>query len=84
MTNLHREYDSCSSEELFLESLEELKEVYANNSYPKPLIESKIREFSANFKKPEREPCSHTIVLEYTSSLSIQSLQTHPGISQKN
>ena len=50
MTNIHREYDTCSTDALFLESLEELKEVYANNLYPKKLAESKINSFSANFR----------------------------------
>ena len=69
MTNIHREYDTCSTDALFLESLEELKEVYANNLYPKKLVESKINSFSANFEKPDREPFVHTIVLEYASPL---------------
>ena len=69
MTNIHREYDTCSTDALFLESLDELKEVYANNLYPKKLIESRINAFSANFEKPERELLSHTIVLEYSSPL---------------
>ena len=41
-TNLHRELDSSSSHENFLETLEELKEVYIRNSYPPALINSKI------------------------------------------
>ena len=69
MTNVHREYHSCSSDELFLESLDELREVYERNSYPKRLVESKINLFSPDFKKPELVPFKHTIVLEYTSPL---------------
>jgi pyruvate/oxaloacetate carboxyltransferase len=34
LTNLHRELDLSSSHENFLETLEELKEVYSRNSYP--------------------------------------------------
>ena len=37
MTNIQREYDTCSTDALFLESLYELKEVYANNLYPKKI-----------------------------------------------
>ena len=35
-TVLHREYVSCSTDDLFDESLSDLREVYAKNSYPKP------------------------------------------------
>ena len=69
ITNIHREYHSSSSDELFLESLDELREVYERNSYPKRLVDSKINLFSPDFKKPELVRFKHTIVLEYTSSL---------------
>ena len=66
-TNLHRELDACSSHDIFLESLEELKEVYSRNSYPAALVKSKIRQFLENPIKPLREPTAHTICLEYSS-----------------
>ena len=67
LTNLHREYDASSSHDIFLESLEELKEVYSRNSYPIALVNSKIRQFLENPVKPPREPTAHTICLEYSS-----------------
>ena len=66
-TNLHRELDSSSSHENFLETLEELKEVYNRNSYPPALINSKIKIFLANKEKPVRKPTSHTVCFEYSS-----------------
>ena len=72
-TALHREYVSCSTDEIFQESLIELKEVYSRNCYPKQLINSKIKTFLAqlnsDYKKPTRPPYDFTVVLEYTSSL---------------
>ena len=72
-TVLHREYTSCSTDELFIESLSELREVYARNSYPKALIESKIKNFmsqiSKQTEKTPREPFTWTVCLEYTSPL---------------
>ena len=56
MTNLHREFDASSSQENFLETLEELKEIYSQNSYPTALVNSKIQIFLANREKPVRPP----------------------------
>ena len=69
LTNIHREFDASSSQEKFLETLEELKEVYSQNSYPSALINSKIQIFLANREKPIRPPTNHTICLEYQSPL---------------
>ena len=68
-TNLHREFDASSSKENFLETVEELKEVYSRNSYPSALFNSKLKIFLANSEKPERKPTNHTICLEYQSPL---------------
>ena len=58
---------------MFIESLSELREVYARNSYPKALIESKIKNFmsqiSKQTEKTPREPFTWTVCLEYTSPL---------------
>ena len=69
LTNLHRAFDASSSKEIFMETLEELKEIYGRNSYPSALVNSKINIFLANSEKPERKPTNHTIVLEYQSPL---------------
>ena len=66
-TALHRERDACSTHEIFLNSLEELKDVFRRNSYPQALINSKIKIFLANDKKRERDPTEMSIVLDYTS-----------------
>jgi hypothetical protein len=42
LTNIHREFDTSSFQENILETLEELKEVYSQNSYPSALLNSKI------------------------------------------
>ena len=72
-TVLHREYVSCSTDKIFQDSLIELKEVYARNSYPTQLINSKIKIFLAQLncdsEKPLRQPYDYTVVLEYTSPL---------------
>ena len=67
LTNLHRELDSSSSHENFLETLEELKEVYSRNSYPAALINSKIKIFLSDSEKPARKPSTHTVCFEYSS-----------------
>ena len=67
LTAFHREYNSCSSHKLFLESLNELKIVFHRNSYPKKLIESKLKLFLDDREKPTRLPSNHTITLDYTS-----------------
>ena len=67
LTNLHREIDSSSSHENFLETLEELKEVYSRNSYPLALVNSKIRIFLSDSEKPARKPTTHTVCFEYSA-----------------
>ena len=67
-TMLHREKDCSSSQELFLESLEELKEVLRRNNYPQRLVDSKIAEFLKNDQKPDRPPKVHTLCLDYNSA----------------
>ena len=58
-TNLHREFDASSSKEIFMETLEELKEIYGRNSYPSALVNSKINIFLANSEKPEKTDKPH-------------------------
>ena len=65
---MHREFDARSSKENFIETLEDLKEIYSRNFYPSVLVNSKIDIFLANNEKPERKPTNHTIVLEYETS----------------
>ena len=67
MTNLHREYDASSSHVNFLETLEELKEVFSRNSYPPALVNSKIRQFLSDSVKLPRKPMIHTVCFEYSS-----------------
>ena len=66
-TALHRERHACSTHEIFLKSLEELKDVFHRNSYPIRLIESRINFFLSNDQKPEKEPTDITLVFDYTS-----------------
>jgi hypothetical protein len=66
-TALHRERHACSTHEIFLNSLEELNDVFHRNSYPIRLIESRINFFLSNDQKPEREPSDITLVFDYTS-----------------
>ena len=67
LTTLHREKNACSNDDLFLESLEEMKEVFYKNSYPQRLVDSKIEQFIKNDKKPDRPPTNLTICFNYTS-----------------
>ena len=69
LTNLHREFDASSSQEKFLETIEELKEIYSQNSYPTALVNSKIQIFLANREKPVRPPTNLTVCFEYSSPL---------------
>jgi redox-regulated HSP33 family molecular chaperone len=52
--SLHEERNACSSNEIFLESLEELKEVFYRCSCPPWLIKDKIKTFLQNDKKSDR------------------------------
>ena len=67
MTTLHREKNACSTDELFLTSLEEMKEVFYRNSYPPSLVDYKIKQFLKSDKKPERPPTNLTICFNYNS-----------------
>ena len=64
---LHREWDCSSSHELFLESLEELKEVLRRNNNPSRLVDNKIKELLKNDQKPDHPPKIHTLCLDYNS-----------------
>ena len=67
MTTLHREKNACSTHELFLESLEEMKEVFYRNSYPPSLVDFQIRQFLKNETKAELPLNTITICFNYTS-----------------
>ena len=64
---LHRERDCCSNDDLFKQSLQELREVLLKNSYPPKLIDSKIRIFLANDQKPDRPERVHTLCLDFNA-----------------
>ena len=66
-TMLHRERDCCSNNELFHESLEELREILRRNNYPKRLVDNKIKTFLKDDKKPDRPEKVHTLCIPYTS-----------------
>ena len=66
-TAFHRESNACSTQEIFLKSLEELKEVFYRNSYPKALVEHRIRIFLSDDKKRDRDPTELIVVFDYTS-----------------
>ena len=65
---LHRERDCCSNNDLFKQSLEELKEVLLKNGYPKKLIEEKIKIFLSDDQKPVRPERIYTLSLEFNSA----------------
>ena len=65
MTQLHRQKNCCSTEELFLESLEEMREIYRRNLYPKKVVETQIQRFLDNDQKPERTLPDFTITFDY-------------------
>ena len=66
-TALHRERNACSSQAIFLESLEELRDVFHRNSYPKWLIDDKVKTFLRNDKKPDRPETNISITFNYSS-----------------
>ena len=66
-TQLHRTRDCCSDTEQFEKSLDDLRIIFARNSYPSWLIEQKIKIFLQNDKKPPREEFFHTFCLDYNS-----------------
>ena len=66
-TQLHRTRDCCSDEEQFSMALDELREIFARNSYPHKLISEKISTFLLNDEKPPRAENIHTFTLDYNS-----------------
>ena len=69
MPNLNREYDCSSSHEKFLETLDELKEVYSRNFYPAAQVNSKIKILLSDQRKPVRKPTNLTVCFEYSLPL---------------
>ena len=78
LTQLHRQKDCSSDDELFLEILDEMREIFSRNSYPSALVESKIRLFLENREKPDREKPNHTVTLNYTSPTIEQYMKKLP------
>ena len=66
-TQLHRTRDSCSDQEQFLLALDELREIFARNSYPRKIVEEKIQKFFQDDQKPPRPENSHFFTLDYNS-----------------
>ena len=52
-TQLHRTRDSCSDQEQFLLALDELREIFARNSYPRKIVEKIQKNFS---RRPKTTP----------------------------
>ena len=68
-TQLHRTRDCSSDEEQFSIALNELRTIFANNSYPSRLVESKIAIFFINDKKPPRLEKINSFCLDYNSHM---------------
>ena len=66
-TQLHRTRDSCSDQEQFLLALDELREIFARNSYPRKIVEEKIQKFFQDDQKPPRPENIHSFTLDYNS-----------------
>ena len=68
-TQLHRTRDCSSDEEQFSIALNELRTIFANNSYPSRLVDSKIAIFFINDKKPSRLEKINSFCLDYNSHM---------------
>ena len=57
LTQLHRQKNCFSNDQLFIESLEEMREIYRRNLYPKKVVEKQIKRFLITTKGPkDRNP----------------------------
>ena len=64
-TKIHRIRNVSSDETQFQKGLDEMKDILLRNGYPLKLVESKIKTFLENDKKPPPKTLNYTITLNY-------------------
>ena len=82
-TELHRTRDCCFDGEQFSQALNELRNIFSRNSYPKKLVESKIKFFLSDDKKPPRQENINSFCLDYNSHM-VDTLAKKLVIEMKN
>ena len=68
-TQIHRTRDCSSDEEQFSIALNELRTIFAKNSYPVKLVKSKISVFFKDDKKPPRPDQINSFCLDYNNHM---------------
>ena len=66
-TDLHHSIYSSSSQELFLEDIPNIKEIFLRNGYPEKIINDKFSIFLCSPEKPPQPEISMTFCINYTS-----------------
>ena len=66
-TSLHNSVFSCSTQEIFLEDMPNIKEIFLRNGYPEHIINEKFAIFLCSAEKQERPEISLTFCISYTS-----------------
>ena len=67
-TALNHSKQSCSNEDLFLNDLPTLKEIFLRNGYPEKILTEKFAQFLCSPEKPEQPEISFTFCIDYTNS----------------
>ena len=76
-TALHHSLYSCSTQELFLEDMPNIKEIFLRNGFPEKIVDEKFAFFLFSPEKPEQPEISMTFCFNYTSPIRI--LFTYPS-----
>ena len=66
-TSLHHSSYSSSTQELFLQDMPNIKEIFLRNGYPENIINEKFAIFLCSPEKPEQPEISMTFCINYTS-----------------
>ena len=66
-TALHYSLYSCSTQELFLEDMPNIKEIFLRNGFPEKIVDEKFAIFLLSPEKPEQPEISITFCIDYTS-----------------
>ena len=66
-TDLHNSLYSCSTQELFLSDMPNIKEIFLRNGFPEKILDEKFATFLCSPEKPEQPEISMTFSINYTS-----------------
>jgi hypothetical protein len=67
-TALNHSKQSCSNDDLFLDDLPIIEEIFLRNSYPEKILDEKYSNFLCSPEKPPQPEISFTFCIDYTNS----------------